>query len=235
MFRTNRKLLVWTLALMFLLQTASFAQMGMMSGPLLSGVFHPKVGFGALYQITDVRGQTSEMEMAVVGKENVEGTTAYWMELSFPNRRGGGEMIMKYLMTMKGDTLQIRRIIMKNSQAGALEMPEAMNARISQGINEGLSASEKGLGRNLGTEVIATKSGPKRCKHWQKESSLGMTDAWINENVYPTALVKSVTKTKDGNHSMQLIKEITGATTKITEEPKKMEFPGMGRPSGQPE
>ena len=52
------------------------AQMGMGMGgriPTLSGVWHPVVGNGAAYEETKSDGSKVSMEIAVVGKEDVDG------------------------------------------------------------------------------------------------------------------------------------------------------------------
>jgi hypothetical protein len=213
--------------------SVAFGQMrgGMGGGPSIAGLFHPKVGYGAVYETTDTRGQISNMSMAIVGKESVGGTTAYWMEISFANPRSGGDMILKYLMAPQGSSLHVYRAIMKNPAMGVMEMPDTMMERINQTMGQNLSTSMENMGKNLGSEVISTKAGPKKCTHWQRESNGVTSDVWINDDVYPTALVKSIIKTQDGLRTTILTEEIANATTKITEEPKKMELPGM-RPPG---
>lgn len=209
-----------SLALVFAFSTASFAQMGM-RGPTLMGLFQPKVGAGAAYLSTDKKGQATEMEISIVGKENQGGTDAYWMELSF-----GGQTAIKYLMAPQGSTVHLYRVIMKDPQMGVMEMPEMMLSRMSETLGQNFSADEKSMGKNLGTEVIMTKVGPKTCTHWQKESQLGVSDLWLSKDVYPNSIVKSIMKSKDGGtHTMELIRVITDAKTRITEEPQKMPMP----------
>lgn len=212
-------------ALFFLLGVTVFAQREMMSGPFLAGLFHPKVGAGAVYEVTDTKGQKSEMEMAVVGKEDMGGNAAYWMEISFSGGASSGS-VMKYLIGPQGDGVHVYRFIMKSPQMGAMEMPEMMMSRINEGMKE-FSADEKQMGKNLGTEVIMTKLGPKSCAHWQKAFEWGLSDTWVNMDVYPNALVKSITKMKDGTRTTELIRMTSDAKTKITEPPQKMPRPGM--------
>jgi hypothetical protein len=212
-------------ALFLFLVSTSFAQRGMISSPLLSGLFHPKVGAGAIYEVTDPAGQKSEMEIAVVGKEDVGGTAAYWMEISFAGGASSGS-VMKYLVAPQGDSIHVYRLIMKSGQTGAMEMPEMMMARMNEGM-KGFSSDEKAMGKNLGTEVIMTKLGPKSCTHWQKLFEGGTSDVWVNMDVYPNAMVKSITKMKDGTRTMELIRTTSDAKTKITEPPQKVPSPGM--------
>jgi hypothetical protein len=203
----------------------AFAQKGMMSGPSLAGLFHPKLGAGAVYEVTDPKGQKTEMEVAVVGKEDVRGTTAYWMEISFSGGASSGS-VMKYLVAPQGDNIHVYRFIMKSAQMDAMEMPEMMMSRMNEGMKE-FRTDEKSMGKNLGTEVIMTKLGPKSCTHWQKISEHGTSDVWVNMDVYPNAMVKSVTQMKDGTHTTELVRVTSDARTKITEPPQKMNIPGM--------
>jgi hypothetical protein len=209
-----------SLALVFAFTMASFAQMGM-RGPTLMGLFHPKVGAGAAYLTTDNNGQITEMEISIVGKENQGGTEAYWMEISF-----AGQTAFKYLVAAQESTVRFYRAIFKNPQMGVMEMPEMMLSRMNEALGQNFSADEKSIGMNLGTEVIMTKVGPKTCTHWQKESQLGVSDLWLSKDVYPNSIVKSIMKSKDGGtHTTELIRVITDAKTKITEEPQKMPMP----------
>ncbi|MBZ5538392.1 MAG: hypothetical protein LAO31_20795 [Acidobacteriia bacterium] len=226
-----RKHLVFLLMVIFTItllvySAVSFAQMGAMRGPSIAGLFHPKVGAGAAYEVTDPKGQKSEMEISVVGQENVGGTPAYWLEMSFTGGPSTGS-VMKYLMATQGEEVHVYRMIMKSPQMRAMEMPEAMMSRINEGVTKGLSTSERSMGKNLGTEVVMTKVGPKRCTHWQSVSESGTSDSWVNMDVYPNAMVKSISKTADGTHTTELIRTITDARTKITEEPQKMNLPKM--------
>ena len=206
--------------------TVSFAQMGAMRGPSIAGLFHPKVGAGAVYEVTDPKGQKSEMEISVVGQENVGGTPAYWMEISFTGGASTGS-VMKYLMATQGEKVHVYRMIMKSPQMGAMEMPEAMMSHMNEGVTKGLSTNEKMMGKNLGTETVMTKAGPKSCTHWQSVTQWGTTESWVNMDVYPNALVKGITKTADGTYTTELIRTITDAHTKITEQPQKMNLPRM--------
>ncbi len=73
------------------LASASFAQMMRGGGPpQFAGVFNPKVGVGAAYEVETKDGKKT-MEMAIVGKDTVDGKDAYWWEMAMPDERMGGE------------------------------------------------------------------------------------------------------------------------------------------------
>jgi hypothetical protein len=54
------------------------AQMGMRP-PQFSGVWNPVVGGGAVYEVSNAQGGKSEISISIVGKEDVNGKTGYWM------------------------------------------------------------------------------------------------------------------------------------------------------------
>ena len=68
------------------------AQMGMHAGPAMRGIFNPVVGSGGQYEMTTEKGTKMVMEIAVVGKESVDGKEGYWFEmtLSTPNHGPDG-------------------------------------------------------------------------------------------------------------------------------------------------
>ena len=75
------------------------AQMGM--GPRMpdmSGIWHPVVGSGGAYEMTDHNGVKTQMEMTIVGKEDVAGKPGFWMEMAMSNPRASGQIFMKYLV-----------------------------------------------------------------------------------------------------------------------------------------
>ena len=101
--RTKRVLVVLT---MLALASPLGAQMGMgPRTPDMSGVWHPVVGSGGAYEMTDRDGKKSQMEITIVGKEDVSGKTGFWMEMAMASPRSGGDMYMKYLIAPsdKGD------------------------------------------------------------------------------------------------------------------------------------
>src|ERR1700691_1323497 len=78
------------------------AQMGMGMGrvPTLSGVWRPVVGTGAFYEITKPDGTKTQLEITIVGKEDVDGKPAYWMEMSMLDPRTSTPMYVKSLTTV---------------------------------------------------------------------------------------------------------------------------------------
>ena len=58
------------------------AQMGMHAAPAMRGIFNPVVGSGGQYEMTTEKGTKMVMEIAVVGKESVDGKEGYWFEMT---------------------------------------------------------------------------------------------------------------------------------------------------------
>src|SRR5215469_1149149 len=96
--------------------------------PTLSGIWHPEVGSGAAYERTTPNGEKVQMEITVVGKEDVAGKTGYWMEMAFSNPKmmNGAEMVMKQLMTVDGDGVTSTRTIMQPPGQDPMEMDSSM-------------------------------------------------------------------------------------------------------------
>ena len=86
---------VWAGAALLGLGISAWSQ-GMMRPPHVPGEFKPVVGSGSEYQMLIKDGKTQSFDMAVVGKESVDGKDAYWLEWRIDNERG--KMVMKQLM-----------------------------------------------------------------------------------------------------------------------------------------
>src|SRR5579863_10760791 len=70
------------------------AQMGMgPQVPTLSGIWHPVVGSGSTYEITR-EGHKTNMEFAVIGKEDMGRKAGHWLESSMVEQKAG-EIIIK--------------------------------------------------------------------------------------------------------------------------------------------
>src|SRR5712692_3811937 len=80
-------------------------------GPSFSGVFSPTVGEGAAYELTTIKdNKKQQMEVAITGKEESEGKTAYWMEYSMSGMpQGAGSA--KMLMALNGEQTVTMRMV----------------------------------------------------------------------------------------------------------------------------
>ena len=119
------------------------------------------------------------------------------------------------------DQKNIKRIIIKQGNEPAMEMPVGMMGQQSKG------QEAKGKVIDKGTETIKVPAGTFKTQHMQYQD-LETVDTWIYKDVSPYGMIKSVSKDTE----MVLIGYGTGAKTQITETPQKFEMPQM--PEGRP-
>ena len=193
--------------LLALVSTAASAQMGRFSSPHVSGFWNPVVGEGAQYSIQSQKGDKTDMQITVVGKESVDGKDAYWYEMSF--NRGNGEMVMKQLMVLNGADTQISRMIMQMPGRPPMEMPTQMLHQ----DHAPQTADVRTGGEDLGSDTITVPAGTFTCQHYRTKSG---GEVWVSQKVSPYGLVKS----KSNDSSMELTKVITGAKDQITGTPQ---------------
>ena len=196
-----------TALLLALVSTAASAQMGRFSSPHVSGFWNPVVGEGAQYSIQSQKGDKTDMQITVVGKESVDGKDAYWYEMSF--NRGNGEMVMKQLMVLNGADTQISRMIMQMPGRPPMEMPTQMLHQ----DHAPQTADVRTGGEDLGSDTITVPAGTFTCQHYRTKSG---GEVWVSQKVSPYGLVKS----KSNDSSMELTKVITGAKDQITGTPQ---------------
>ena len=211
-----------TAMLLAVVATAASAQMGHFSAPHVSGFWNPIVGEGAEYSMQSAKGDKTDMQIAVVGKESVDGKDAYWYETSF--NRGSGQIIMKQLMVLNGPDTQISRMIMQMPGRPPMEMPTQMmhQDRAPQ------TADVRTGGEDLGSETITVPAGTFTCQHYRAKSG---GEVWVSQKVSPYGLVKS----KSNDSTMELIKVISGAKDQITGTPQPFNPQMMMQQQQQPQ
>jgi len=199
----------------------AYAQFGKTSGPSFHGEFKPVVGGWSEYQVTAKGEQPSKMKMAIVGKEG----DAYWYETVM---EGGREKrtIMKMLVSGNPeDQKNIKRMIVKQGNEPAMEMPVQMMQQSPKGQGQSGKVIDKG------TETIKVPAGTFKTQHSQYQDAEGVVDTWIYKDVSPYGMIKSQSKDME----MVLLGYGTGAKTLITETPQKFEMPQMPQiPEGRP-
>jgi hypothetical protein len=209
--------IVLTLAFVQLAQ----AQLGKGSGPSFHGDFKPVVGGWSEYQMTTKSEGSTKMKIAIVGKEE----DAYWYETVMEGGRQG-RTIMKMLVSGNPeDQKNIKRMIVKQGNEPAMEMPVQMMGQSPKGQGQTGKIIDKG------TETIKVPAGSFKTQHSQYEDAEGVVDTWMYKDVSPYGLIKSVSKDTE----MVLTAYGTGAKTQITETPQKFEMPQMPQmPEGRP-
>jgi hypothetical protein len=197
----------------------AYAQFGKGPMPRFYSDFKPVVGGWSEYQITTKGEPPSKMKIAIVGKEG----DAYWYETVMEGRQEG-RIISKMLVSGNpGDQKNAARMIFKNGNEPAMEMPVQM-MQMQQGSHQ----EPKGKMIDKGEETIQVPAGTIKTQHYQYQDGETVVDTWIHKDVSPYGAVKS--KSKD--FEMVLTGYGTGAKTLITETPKRFEMPKM--PRGMP-
>jgi len=186
------------------------AQFGQTSGPSFYGEFKPVIGGWSEYQMTSKREGSMKMKVAIIGKEG----DAYWYETVMEGGKQG-RTIMKMLVSGNPeDQKNIKRMIMKQGNEPAMEMPVEMMQQSSK------SQGQPGKVIDKGTETIKVPAGTFKTQHMQYQD-VETVDTWIYKDVSPYGMIKSVSKDTE----MVLIGYGTGAKTQITETPQKFEMP----------
>jgi hypothetical protein len=221
MSRFERGAVVMALALGF--TTGGWTQ-GMRGGmgqqaPRLLGEFKPVVGAGAQYHVTAKKGTTT-FTYVIVGQENVEGNTGYWMEIRSENPRMPGEVVMKQLLVMGGQKPQIKRMIMQLPGQPPTEMPMAMMPGMGR-LEQGPGAGDTSPGVKVGVDTITVPAGTFECDHYRKQEPRGTVDAWMSTKVSPYGMVKMSSE----EITMELTKILSNETSHIKGEPQKINIP----------
>jgi len=194
----------------------------MMRPPDLPGKFNPVVGSGAAYQMTGKDGQTHNWEVAVVGKESVDGQECYWVEMRINSEHG--KMVVKELKVYSASGAATKRRIIQMAGQPPMEVPADM------GMMGGGPAAEAGhapgeLGQLVGSESVTVPAGTFPCEHYRGTRDGKTTDVWLSSKVTPFGMIKMTGPDSSG----VLQKVLDNQKSQIQGEPQKMQFPGMPR------
>jgi hypothetical protein len=206
--------------------TAS-AQRGPMGGgmapPEFRGILNPVVGSGAAYEVEGPR-MKNEIEVTVVGKEQVDGKDGVWMEFAMNSPQAGGQMYMKMLMVLDSKNGTMTRMIMQMAGQPPMEMP--MQGMMGN-MQRNTSTDIRDTAEHVGTESVTTPAGTFSTEHYRAKD--GSVDVWISPQVSPWGLVKSQGK----DSTMTVTRLITDAQDHITGTPQTFDpmqmMRGMGR------
>jgi hypothetical protein len=220
---TSRFVIVAGLGILF--AGTAVAQMMGMRGPSMRGVWNPVVGSGAAYSTEQKGGEKSEMQIAIVGKESVDGKDGYWYEMTMQSPRDEGQIVMKSLTVLDGSNVAIKRMIMQMPGQPPMEMPMMM---MQQRGNTTRPADIRNDAEDVGSESVTTPAGTFTCEHYRMKD--GSADVWVAKNVSPYGLVKSTSK----DTTMVLTRVLTEAKDKITGTPVPFSPMGMMQQRQQP-
>lgn len=188
--------------------------------PKIPTPFTPVVGSGAQYQVTTRDGNMT-FTYAVVGKEQVDGNDAYWLEIRSDGAMLKGEMVIKELTLGVGTHPEIKRMIMQPPGRPPMEMPAGMIGMMKEHMAQNGNSQKNGMGEKIGTESITVPAGAFECDHFRRKENDMDVDYWISSKVPPYSLVKM----SGPDTSMVLEKVLTGEATHIKGEPQRMEMP----------
>jgi hypothetical protein len=215
--KMNLKQLAVFLFATFTIACPLAAQMGMGGRiPTLSGVWHPVVGNGAAYETTKTDGVKVNLEISVVGKEDVDGKPAYWTEIATTDPRSSSAVYVKMLMTVADNSVTSTRMVMQMAGQDPMEMDMSM-APGGRRMQQASPIDIADKAEALGSESVTVPAGTFTCQHYRMRDGSG--EAWISDKVAPWGLVKSVNK----GDTMVLTKVISDAKDHITGTPKKFD------------
>lgn len=188
-----------------LAQPAS-AQMGMdiFKRPAIIKVFHPVVGKGAVYVDAGKDGKTARtIEIAVIGKDSVDGKEGYWMQFVSTDEKGK-TIVGKSLITPAD--YQMHRMIFQQQGQPAMEIPANMNPAHKQAMEDNFNDWH-----SVGSESVTVPAGTFACEHWLNEKT--HAESWTSDKVTPFGMVKSL---KANGETELLSKLVDNATDRIT-------------------
>jgi hypothetical protein len=205
-------------AVCLLLPMVASAQMfGRSQAPSWRGVWNPVVGAGGTYEVTKKDGTKTTMEMAIIGKESVDGKDGYWFEVTIPGTEVG-TMVMKSLTVRNDQDMTSTRMIMQMGDRPPMEMP----SRVTQN-REKQPADIRQLAEVVGPESVTTPAGTFATTHYKMKDGSG--DVWVADKAGPFGMVKFIGK----DNSMVLVKVESDAKDKITGTPVPFNPMAMGQ------
>ncbi len=202
--------------------------MGMMP-PAVDGVWNPVVGSAATYDMVGKDGKHSTLTIAVVGKEEIEGQSGFWVEYPIP---GTGDdqppTVMQMFMVKNGETVSAARMVIQTGGRGPMlisgQMMGMMAGRSGTAAPTPRADVREGA-ESLGAESVPVGAGRIDSMHFKtKEGS----HVWLSPNAGPWGLVKSTS----ADTSMTLVKVNTDAKSHVVGTPMPIESM-MGRGRGQ--
>lgn len=224
----STKRVVAVVVLTLMVAAGAWAQRGGPGGmgmtgpqPPMPGLQNPAIGSGAEYQMT-AKGKDMDMAWAIVGKEDVSGSPAYWLEMRMQSAEMGGETVMKTLVVTAGPDQGVKRMIMQAPGRPPMEMTGMMMGMMKPKGGQQTGGKED-FGELVGTESVTVPAGTFVCQHYRKPEKNGTIDYWVSTQITPYALAKLT----GPDMTMVLKKTLSDETSHIKGEPQKMQMPEM--------
>jgi len=196
-----------------LLAQGPFGKLADPSLDVRSVVWNPQVGHGSEYDITTKNGSKMHVTLAIVGKESVEGQTAYWLETGMNNSEFG-PIVSQRLTMLSAGKLRGSKWIVQLGDEPPMEMPSGRTPAARTNSNSQPDSDYRTTAVKVSVESVTVPAGTYQCEHWRAKDGSG--DAWLSSDIVPYSVVKA--SDKDGD-AMLLTKTVNSAKSQITAKP----------------
>jgi len=183
----------------------------------------PAVGSWARYRLRGAAGDSSEVRLALVGRERVADREYVWQE-SVVGTPAGDAVIQSLVQASPYDPTAIRRAIVRPPGQPAMEVPPSALAVLQTGAQgaTGLDACRRG--EAVGWETITVPAGPVRALHVRYAREARTADVWLAPGI-PFAITKTVVAGAAPAERVELVLVAHGRGATPT-----MPLPGPARP-----
>jgi hypothetical protein len=151
----------------------------------------PAVGSWARYRLRGAAGDSTEVRLALVGRERIDDREYVWQE-SVVATAGGEAVIQSMVPASPYDPTAIRRAIVRAPGQPAAEVPPTALAALAGGGGQGsvgLDACRQG--EAIGWETVTVPAGPVRALHVRYARDERTADAWLAPGI-PFAVARTV-------------------------------------------
>jgi len=163
----------------------------------------PAVGGWARYRLRGPTGDSSEVRLALVGRERVGDREYVWQE-SVVGTPAGDAVIQSLVPASPYDPTAIRRAVVRPPGQPAMDVPPAALASLQTGAQgaTGLDACRRG--EAVGWETITVPAGAVRALHVRYTREARTADAWLAPGV-PFAVTKTVVTGASPTERVELV------------------------------
>jgi hypothetical protein len=151
---------------------------------------HPVVGNWARYRLRGGTADSSEVRMALVGREGIADREYVWQE-SVVTTAAGDAVIQSLVPASPYDPTAIQRAIVRPPGQSPAEVPSTALARMPAGgqSSAGLDACRQG--EVVGWETVTVPAGQVRALHVRYVRAERTADAWLAPGI-PFALARTI-------------------------------------------
>lgn len=155
----------------------------MIADMLAGALVDPEVGQWAWYQLTDESsGRTYHLRQAIVGEEEINRRSGYWVEFELAPRVGYTVVFRMLLTGPASNPSNVHRIVYKYGPEEARELPpEAI-------VDE--ERERRPARRSEGMDVVETPAGYYRAERYSVEERGRQLQVWINNDILPSGIVQ---------------------------------------------